>query len=59
MFKRLIVEEWQRLLAISSFAIFFLCFLINALRVMRMPHRQIEEIETLPLADDAHDTTTH
>ncbi len=52
MFKRLSVDDWQNTLAIISFTIFFSVFLINLLRIWRMPRTRREHMENLPLADD-------
>lgn len=52
MFQRILVEEWQRVLSVMSIAIFLVCFLIIALRAMRMPKQKLQHLESLPLADD-------
>jgi hypothetical protein len=52
MFHRIIVEEWQRVLTIISIGIFFVTFLITALRVWRMPRETIRRLENMPLDND-------
>jgi len=55
MFHRIIVEEWQRALSILSITLFFAVFIINFIRVRRMPRATIAHLESLPLAPDDHD----
>ena len=55
MFHRVIVEEWQRALSVLSITLFFAVFIINFIRVRRMPRATIVHLESLPLAPDAHD----
>lgn len=52
MFHRILVEEWQRVLSLFSVLIFFGCFLLIALRALRLPKKQAEHLASLPLADD-------
>jgi hypothetical protein len=49
MFRRLLVEDWQRTLTMVSFAIFFVTFLATALRTWRMPRERLRHLENLPL----------
>jgi archaellum biogenesis protein FlaJ (TadC family) len=53
MFRRLLVEDWQRMLTLISFAIFAIAFLITLLRVRRLPREQIRHLENLPLENDS------
>ena len=55
MFRRLAVEEWQSMLAIVSFTIFFAVFLLTLIRIWRMPRLAREHMESLPLAEDTHE----
>ena len=55
MFHRVIVEEWQRALSVLSITLFFAVFIINFIRVRRMPRATVAHLESLPLALDAHD----
>ena len=57
MFKRIGVEEWQEVLTLISFGIFFAVFLLNLVRIWRMPRPMLDRMENLPLADD--DTHEH
>jgi hypothetical protein len=52
MFKRIGVEEWQEVLTLISFGIFFAVFLLNLVRVWRMPRPTLDRMESLPLAED-------
>lgn len=52
MFHRIFVEEWQRVLSIVSISIFFVTFIITALRTWRTPREQLQHLENLPLGDD-------
>lgn len=54
MFQRIIVEEWQRVLSVLSILIFVGCFLVIALRALRLPRQRVQHLESLPLADDTH-----
>lgn len=54
MFQRLIVEDWQRVLAVLSIVIFLGCFIVIAVRAIRMPKKKLKHLESLPLADDTH-----
>jgi hypothetical protein len=56
MFHRIIVEEWQRVLTITSFTIFFSVFIINLIRVWRMPNGDIERLGNLPLQSEPNDS---
>ena len=57
MFKRIGVEEWQSVLTIISFGIFFAVFLLTLIRIWRMPRQFVDRMEHLPLAED--DTHEH
>jgi hypothetical protein len=57
MFKRIGVEEWQSVLTIISFGIFFAVFLLTLIRIWRMPSQFVDRMEHLPLAED--DTHEH
>ena len=57
MFHRVIVEEWQRALSVLSITLFFAVFILNFIRVRRMPRATIAHLESLPLATDDHDHT--
>lgn len=57
MFRRLLVEEWQNVLSIISFSIFFAVFMLTLLRLWRTPRPTIEHMESLPLANDTHEGT--
>jgi cbb3-type cytochrome oxidase subunit 3 len=53
MFHRILVEEWQRVLTMVSFSIFFITFLVTALRTWRTPRERLQHLASLPLGDDA------
>lgn len=54
MFQRIFVEDWQRVLSVLSISIFLCCFLMIAIRALRMPKQKLRYLESLPLADDTH-----
>jgi len=55
MFHRLIVEQWQHVLTIASFSIFFATFLVVLARLWRMPRQKVEHLESLPLERDINE----
>ena len=54
MFRRILVENWQTVLTIASFAIFFTTFAAVLIRTLRTPRQKLTHIANLPLEDD-HD----
>ena len=55
MFHRLLVEQWQHVLTISSFTIFSTTFALILIRLWRMPRPKINHLEQLPLQDDTNE----
>lgn len=55
MFRRLLIEEWQNVLSIISFSIFFAVFVLTLLRLWRTPRTVVEHLENLPLENDTHE----
>jgi hypothetical protein len=55
MFHRIFVEQWQHVLTITSFAIFFSSFVLTLIRLWRMPRTKVEHMEKLPLQSDANE----
>ena len=55
MFHRLLIEQWQHVLTITSFTIFFTAFLLILVRLLRMPRPNVEHMEKLPLENDTHE----
>jgi len=53
MFHRILVEDWQRMLTMISFAIFAAVFLLTVARAMRLSRDRIRHLENLPLENDA------
>ena len=51
MFRRILVEEWQRVLTLISFTLFFSVFLLNVIRVLRMPKKEVQRLGSLPLSE--------
>ncbi len=54
MFRRILVEDWQRALSILSITLFFAVFIIHFIRVRRMSRDTIARLEKLPLEPDDH-----
>jgi len=52
MFRRILIDHWQAVLTITSFAIFFTTFAAVLIRTLRTPRKQIARLENLPLEDD-------
>ena len=55
MFRRIIVEEWQRALSVVSIMLFLAVFVLHFFRVRRIPRETILHMENLPLEKDDHD----
>ncbi|MCX6979416.1 MAG: hypothetical protein NTV08_01500 [Verrucomicrobia bacterium] len=55
MFRRIIVEEWQRTLSIVSITLFLAVFILHFFRIRRIPRETISHMENLPLEKDDHD----
>ncbi len=55
MFHRILIEEWQHVLTVFSFAIFFSVFVLHLLRIRRIPPQRISRLENLPLENDTHE----
>lgn len=55
MFHRILVEQWQHVLTVASFAIFFTAFVLTLVRLWRMPRPAIEHLEQLPLERDTNE----
>jgi hypothetical protein len=58
MFHRVLVEEWQRILTLISFTLFFSVFLLNLIRVLRMPKSEVHRLGSMPL-DHASSPESH
>ena len=52
MFHRILVEDWQRALSVLSITLFLAVFIINFIRVRRLPRKTIAHLEMLPLEHD-------
>ena len=55
MFRRIIVEEWQRVLSVISISLFLAVCVLHFFRVRRIPRETISHMENLPLEKDDHD----
>jgi len=54
MFHRILIEDWQRVLSTLSIILFFAVFVINFIRVIRMPRETVARLQNLPLENDDH-----
>lgn len=54
MFRRILVEEWQRALSVLSITLFLAVFIVHFIRVRRMSRETIARLEKLPLESDDH-----
>lgn len=52
MFHRIQVEQWQHVLSIVSFCLFFGTFVLSLIRVFWMSRKDIQHLESLPLAEE-------
>lgn len=52
MFRRILVEDWQRVLSMVSIGIFFVTFILTTIRTWRTPRERLHHLENLPLGDD-------
>ena len=55
MFHRILVEQWQHVLTVTSFTIFFTAFMLIVIRLWRMPRPKVEHMERLPLEGETND----
>ena len=58
MFHRLHVEQWQHVLTLVSFALFFCSFFLILFRALWLSRDRIQHLEKLPLDHDTHDDQT-
>ena len=55
MFRRLLVEDWQRTASLLGWALFAFVFLSSAVRAYRMPRAQVRRLESLPFEKESHE----
>lgn len=55
MFRRILLEDWQRSLTLAAWAIFALVFLFQSIRAFLLPKEMIRKLENLPLEKDSHE----
>ncbi len=55
MFRRIIIEDWQRSLSLLGWGLFALVFVTSALRAARLPKHQVRKLKALPLEEDSHE----
>jgi hypothetical protein len=55
MFRRLILEDWQRTASLLGWALFAFVFLSSAVRAYRMPRAQVRRLESLPFEKESHE----
>ncbi len=54
MFHLILVEDWQRALSVLSITLFLAVFIVNFIRVRRMPRQTVAHLENLPFEKDDH-----
>lgn len=60
MFKRVQFEEWQAIITVVAFFIFFLAFLFVCWRAVRMSKKDQNHLSNLPLeSDNPTEPTSH
>jgi hypothetical protein len=55
MFRRILIEDWQRSLTLAAWAIFAFVFLAQSVRAFLLPQEMIRKLENLPLEKDFHE----
>jgi hypothetical protein len=54
MFRRIVLEDWQRSLSLIGWGLFALVFVTSILRAFRLPKDQVAQLKGLPLEEDSH-----
>ena len=55
MFRRIILEDWQRDLSLLGWALFALVFVTSTLRAFWLPKNVVRKLEDMPLEEESHD----
>ncbi len=55
MFHRIVLEEWQRSLALLGWVLFAAVFLGSTLAALLLPRDHIRKLEHLPLEEEPHE----
>jgi hypothetical protein len=55
MFRRLILEDWQRSLSILGWAMFAFVFIATGLRAVFLSEEEAGRLGSLPLEEDSHE----
>lgn len=55
MFRRIILEDWQRSVSIVGWVIFATVFLTSTLRAILLPKEQVRKLEELPLEEESYE----
>jgi uncharacterized membrane protein len=55
MFRRIILEDWQRSLSIVGWVIFAVVFITSTLRAILLPKEQVRKLEGLPLEEESYE----
>lgn len=59
MFRRVQFEEWQTIITMAAFIVFFIAFLYFCWRALRMSKKDREHMSNLPLDSDNPDTASN
>ncbi|MEY2598147.1 MAG: hypothetical protein RLZZ244_633 [Verrucomicrobiota bacterium] len=54
MFRRILLEDWQRIAALSAWALFAFTFCFSVFRAFRLPSETLRHLERLPLDETPH-----
>ncbi len=54
-FRRILVEDWQRSASLLGWALFAFVFFASAVRAYRMPRAQVRRLESLPFEKESHE----
>lgn len=55
MFRRIIVEDWDRVWMLGGWALFAWVFVASAWRAIRLPKAAVLKMENLPLEKESHE----
>jgi hypothetical protein len=55
MFRRILLEDWQRTLSLVGWLLFVLVFISSAVRAFRLSRPTIDRLSNLPLDQETHE----
>lgn len=55
MFRRILIEDWQRSASLLGWALFVFVFVSSVVRAFRMSRQQVRHLESLPFEKESHE----